>query len=175
MITKVKLLIALCATVLCGASIALAQAPTDADKHFVRDAIEGGNGEVQLGQLAQQKSASADVKEFGRKMVTDHTRLGEQMKTVAGNVGVTAPSGTSVGGKATAAKLKLLSGDSFDKAYIKTMVKAHRDDLQAFQKEASSGTSPEIRAAAKKGAGMVQHHLEMAEQIAKNHNVEVDK
>jgi putative membrane protein len=175
MITKRKLLTALCATVLCSASIAMAQAPTDADKHFVRDAIEGGNGEVQLGQLAQQKAASPDVKEFGQKMVTDHTRLGEQMKTVAGNIGMTVPSGTSVGGKATAAELKLLSGDSFDKAYIKAMVKGHRDDLQAFQKEATTGFSPEVRNAAKKGAGVVQHHLEMAEQIAKNHNVDIDK
>ena len=175
MLMKLRLLTALCATALSGAPTALAQAPTDTDKHFVRDAIEGGNGEVELGHLAQQKGTSADVKEFGQKMVTDHTRLGEQMKAVAGNTGVTVPSGTSVSGKATEAELKLLSGDSFDKAYIKAMVKAHREDLQAFQKEAATGTSPEVRNAAKKGAIVVQHHLDMAEQIAKNHNVDVDK
>ena len=175
MIMKLRMLTALCATALCGASVARAQAPTDTDKHFVRDAIEGGNGEVELGHLAQQKAGSADVKEFGQKMVTDHTRLGEQMKTVAASIGVTAPSGTSVGGMATMAELKLLSGDSFDKAYIKAMVKAHREDLQAFQNEASSGTSPAVRDAARKGAAVVQHHLTMAEQLAKSHNVEVDK
>ena len=114
------------------------------------------------------------MKEFGQKMVTDHTRLGEQMKTVAASIGVTAPSGTSVGGMATMAELKLLSGDSFDKAYIKAMVKAHREDLQAFQNEASSGTSPAVRDAARKGAAVVQHHLTMAEQLAKSHNVGVE-
>ena len=54
---KLRMLTALCATALCGAPVALAQAPTDTDKHFVRDAIEGGNGEVQLGQ--QRSSAQA--------------------------------------------------------------------------------------------------------------------
>lgn len=175
MVIKLKRLTALCATVLCGASIALGQAPSDTDKHFVRDAIEDGNGEVQLGQLAQQKAGSADIKEFGQKMVTDHTKLGDQMKAVAEQIGVTVPSGTSVGGKATAAELKMLSGDSFDKAYIKAMVKNHRDDLQAFEKEATTGTSPAVRDAAKKGGMVVKHHLEMAEQIAKSHNVDVGK
>jgi putative membrane protein len=53
------------------------------------------------------------------------------------------------------------------------MVNDHREDLQAFRKEASTGASPEVRDAARKGAVIVQHHLEMAEQIAKNHNVDI--
>src|SRR5260370_26469907 len=49
------------------------------DQSFVRKALEGGAAEVQLGQLVQQKSQSDDVKQFGQKMVEDHTQLGDQL------------------------------------------------------------------------------------------------
>jgi len=170
----VKLQTVFCAAAICAGSLVMAQSPSEADKHFVRDAIEGGNGEVQLGQLAQKKSSSEDIRKFGQHMVNDHTKLGEEMRSVAGKVGVEGPSGTSVGAKATAAKLDLLTGDTFDKAYIKAMVKDHRDDLKSFEKEATSGANSEIKAAAKKGAETVRHHLEMAEQIAKSHKVDIN-
>src|SRR5260370_8749388 len=62
------------------------------DQSFVRKALEGGSAEVQLGQLAQQKSQSDDVKQFGQKMVQDHTQLCDQlMKPLAKHLRVTNP------------------------------------------------------------------------------------
>ena len=65
------------------------------DKAFVRKALEGGMAEVQMGQIAAEKGSSDDVKQFGQKMVTDHTQLGDQMKQVAQQIGVTPPAGLS--------------------------------------------------------------------------------
>ena len=67
-----------------------AQSATDAsmsDKHFVSEALKGGMAEIQMGRLAQEKGSSRDVKNFGRKMVQDHTKLGDQMKQVASQLG----------------------------------------------------------------------------------------
>src|ERR1700691_3689939 len=61
------------------------------DKMFLHKASEGGMAEVQLGQLAAQKSSSAEVKQCGQQMVEDHTRLNEQMKPIADTLGVDAP------------------------------------------------------------------------------------
>lgn len=58
------------------------------DKAFVKKALEGGMAEVQLGQLATEKGSSDDVKQFGQTMVTDHTKLGDQMKVVAQQMSV---------------------------------------------------------------------------------------
>src|SRR5579862_4252565 len=44
------------------------------DQEFVSKALQGGDTEVQLGQLAQQKSQSEDVKQFAHKMVQDHSQ-----------------------------------------------------------------------------------------------------
>ena len=122
-------------------AVSMAQTATSDDKACVKDAIEGGNAEVELGQLAEQRAVNDDVKAFGKKMVDDHTQLGEQMKTVAGQIGVTPPKMIPPMDKALEVKLKMLSGDDFDQAYIKAMVKDHEQDLAAFKKE----TAQEVR------------------------------
>lgn len=153
------------------ASASSSSSATDTDKKFVTEALKGGMAEVSLGQLAAQKGASEDVKAFGQKMVTDHSRLGDRMKVVAGDIGVSAPDMTTLGDTAEKAKLEVLSGKAFDDAYINAMVKAHEDDLKAFQQEEADGTSPEVKHAAREGAAMIQSHLDMIRKIAAAHNV----
>jgi len=58
------------------------------DKAFLRKAAEGGMAQVQLGQLAQQKASSQDVRQFGEKMVQEHSQLNDQLKPIAEQQGV---------------------------------------------------------------------------------------
>jgi len=169
-------LVALCASVMLSAAVARTQATaSDDDKKFVEAALKGGMAEVDLGQLAVKKGNSEDVKQFGQRMVDDHTKLGDQMKAVASEVGVTPPSMTTPSDIALKAKLELLSGDSFDKAYISAMVKDHEEDLKDFRKEAATATSPEVKKAAREGETVVSHHLMMIRKIAQTHNVTASK
>jgi putative membrane protein len=142
-----------------------------ADQAFVRKALEGGAAEVQLGKLAQQKSQSDDVKQFGQKMVEDHTQLGEQMKPVAQQLGVKEPKGPSKKDKELVAKLEGLSGQQFDEAYIQAMVKDHKQDLKEFKQAAQSTQNPNVKQVAQQGVGVISQHLQMIQQIAQNHNV----
>ena len=57
------------------------------DKAFLHKAAAGGMAEIQLGQLAEQKGNSPEVKQFGQKMVEDHSRLNDQMKPLAEQLG----------------------------------------------------------------------------------------
>src|ERR1700689_3005914 len=113
--------------------------PSAVDSLFVKKALQGGIAEVQLGQLTLQKSNNDQVKQFAQKMIDDHTKLGEQMKPVAQQLGVSDPNGVSKKDKTTMAKLQALSGPAYDEAYIRDMVKDHKQDLSDFQTEASSG------------------------------------
>lgn len=161
------------AVLVCG-QLGFSQNTTSAsssDKKFVRSALEGGNAEVKLGQLAAQKGSSDDVKQFGQKMVDDHTKLGDQMKQIAEQQGINVPDGVPAKDKALEAKLNSLSGDAFDKAYIKAMVQDHKKDLSEFKKEASSGNDTSIKDAASQGAQVISEHLQMAQQMAQKHNV----
>src|SRR5947209_10188655 len=99
------------------------------DKTFIKKAAEGGLAEVQLGQLAAEKASSPDVKQFGQRMVDDHTKANDQLKQVASQKGVTIPDKLSAKDEATKARLEKLSGESFDHAYMKDMVTDHTKDV----------------------------------------------
>ncbi len=124
-----------------------------------------------MGQLAEEKAESNDVKNFGRKMVEDHNKLGDQMKQVASQIGVTAPTSPTMLDQVEIKKLSGLSGNDFDQEYIKVMVKDHEQDLKDFKKEADSGNSPTVKDAASQGADVISEHLSMIQQIAQSHNV----
>lgn len=141
------------------------------DKEFVKKAAEGGMAEVQLGKLAEQKSDSPDVKSFAQKMVNDHLQLNDQMQPIAQQMGVSSPKEISKKDKKEIAKLENLSGQQFDEAYIKYMVKDHKKDLSEFQNEASRTQNTQLKMAAEHGAQVIQGHLQHIEQIAKDHNV----
>lgn len=141
------------------------------DHAFVRKAEEGGMAEVELGQLAQQKSNSQDVKQFGAKMVEDHTQLSNQMKPIAQQMGVKSPDGLSKSDQKLLTKLQGLSGTEFDQAYIKAMVKDHKKDLSEFQDAAQRTQNPQLKNVAEQGARVIDQHLKDIKEIAKSHGV----
>jgi len=141
------------------------------DKAFVRKAMEGGMAEVELGRLASEKASSDDVKQFGQKMVDDHTRLNEQMKPVAAQLGVAAPTKLSKKDEEEKARLESLSGKQFDDAYIRAMLKDHKQDASEFKTEAQNAQNPAVQQAAQQGSQVIDQHLQMIEQIAQSHNV----
>jgi putative membrane protein len=152
---------------------AVSSDPTNgmADKIFVKDAMQGGAAEVQLGKLAVEKSQSDDVKQFAQKMVDDHTKLNEQMMPIAAQLGVKQPDGPSKKDKELMAKLQGLSGQQFDDAYIKAMLKDHKKDNSDFMLEAQNGQNPDVKQAAQQGDQVIQQHLQMIQQIAQAHNI----
>jgi putative membrane protein len=91
----------------------LAKDPTG--KAFITKAIQGNLAEVQMGQLAQEKSQNNDVKAFGQQLVTDHNDANSKATAVANDLGVTAPQEPSKKQKADYDKLSKVSGDAFDK------------------------------------------------------------
>jgi putative membrane protein len=145
--------------------------PSPVDRMFVSKAMQGSMAEVQLGQLTLQKSSNPQVKEFAQRMIDDHSKLNDQMKPVAQQLGVTVPNEVSKGDRKIIAKLQALSGPAYDQAYIKDMVKDHKQDLNEFQMEASSGQDQTVRDAANQGSKVIAQHLQMAQQLAKDQNV----
>jgi len=144
------------------------------DQAFVSKAMEGNDTEIQLAQLAQQKSQSADVKQYAQKMAADHTQMNDKWFTpVAKQLGVSQPKGPSKKEKKEIAKLQGLSGDEFDKEYIGTMLKDHQQDLKDFKQESESAQDPTLKQVATQGASVITQHLQLAEQVAKNHHIDV--
>ena len=136
-----------------------------ADKAFVMKAAQGGMTEVQLGQLAADKGTSQDVKDFGSKMVVDHGKANDELKSIASSKGITVPDKLDAKHQAMVDKMNKLSGAAFDKAYVAEMVKGHKETDALFTKEASSGQDADIKAFAPKTDETVKMHLSMIEGI----------
>ncbi len=155
-------------TFVLGATLASAQNTANRmgspDNTWINKAAQGGMAEVELGQLAQSKASSNAVKQFGQRMVDDHTKANDELKRIAADKGITLPSGLDAKSQATKDRLSKLSGKEFDHAYMEDMVKDHREDIAEFKKEASSGKDPEVKAFASKTLPTLEEHLKLAEQ-----------
>jgi len=123
------------------------------DKTFMKKAAKGGMMEVAMGKLAEEKGQSEDVKSFGKRMVTDHGKANDELKSIAAKKGVQLP-GKEHTGKWTS-----------DKAYMNAMVKDHEKDLAEFKEEASSGSDPDVKKFADNTAKVIQEHLDLAKEI----------
>ena len=134
-----------------------------ADRKFIETAAEGGMAEVQLGQLAAQKGQSDQVKQFGQKMVDDHTKANDQLKQIASTKGVTLPTDLKSADKREMDRLSKLSGAEFDREYMKHMVSDHKKDVSDFQKEAKSGKDAEVKSFASQTVPVLQQHLQLAQ------------
>jgi putative membrane protein len=145
------------------AAAALADSP---DSSFLKSAAQGGMSEVELGQLAQQKASNPAVKEFGAMMIKDHTAANEKLKALAASEQVSLPEGPSLMQKASKTRLNMLSGDSFDKSYVKDMIADHKDDIEEFQKEVSEGKDPQAKAFASATLPTLQAHLQRIQAVA---------
>jgi putative membrane protein len=135
------------------------------DAEFAKAAAEGGMVEVKLGQLAQEKGSSDKVKDFGKRMVDDHTLAGEQLKTVASQENIALPSELNKHDQAMYNKLSALSGDAFDRAYAKDMVNDHRKDIDDFKQEAGNGKNQAIKSFASQTLPTLQDHLKQAKEM----------
>lgn len=135
------------------------------DQKFVKEVLEDGMAEVQLGKLAQQRASSDAVKQFGERMATDHAKAGDELKQLASQKGIEVPTALDRGHQRLYDHLSKLSGADFDRAYMKEMVKDHDKDVKAFQKEANSGSDPDIKAWASKTLSTLQDHQQQAKQV----------
>jgi putative membrane protein len=137
-----------------------------ADKAFVMKAAQGGMAEVELGRLAADKASSPDVKQFGQRMVDDHGKANDELKSLASGKNITLPTELDAKHKATEQRLSKLSGAAFDKAYMADMVADHNTDVAEFAREAKTAHDADLKSWAAKTLPTLQEHQRMAKDVA---------
>ena len=137
------------------------------DRKFIESTAKDGLAEVELGQLAQQKAQDSQVKEFASRMVQDHGKANDELKTLASSKGVQLPTETDRSHKHKAESLNKKSGAKFDHEYMEEMVKDHKKDVKEFEKQAKNAKDADVRNFASKTLPTLQEHLKMAEAAEK--------
>lgn len=146
------------------------QASTASAQHFLSKATQANLAEVELGKLAAERGESAEVKQFGQKMVDDHGKANKEVESLASQKGVTLPTYVDAAHKAAKARLEKLSGQAFDRAFAAQMVKDHRAAVALFQTQARTGKDPDVKAFAEKMVPDLQGHLKMAMDLDRQGN-----
>jgi len=159
-----KMKLALLAGSICISSAVLA-GPSTTDVDFVTKATQAGMAEVAAGKVAEANAQNASVKAFGKRMIADHSKAGDELKKVAEKSGITAPTSPSSEQQQTGKRLEGLKGAEFDKAYADQMVKDHEDAVTLFMNEESSGSNADLKSFAKKTLPTLQEHLKMAKAL----------
>jgi putative membrane protein len=157
----------LVAVVFAFASVAHADL-SNKDKKFVENAAAGGIMEVNLGKLATEKASNQEVKDFGQKMVDDHTKANQELMDFAKSKGVDLKDGEEKGTKEaqkSSAKLAKHSGADFDHEYMEDMVSDHEKDVKEFEKASKNADDVDLKAWAAKTLPTLQMHLQMAKDI----------
>ena len=153
---------------------------SSAEQSFLKDQIKDSQKEIRLGRLAQQNASSPAVKEFGTMVVRDHTQMENQLRDFAERNGVdlrdirndneraTGTSGNadnpdnSYGDDSGLAKK---TGPDFDKDFIDTMVKDHKDAVDAFTKRSEDKDNLQVAQFASQALPKLEEHLQHAQRL----------
>jgi putative membrane protein len=134
------------------------------DMQFMVEADKGNLGEIEMGNYAITHGSSARVKDFGKRLVQDHSQANQRLMKIASKYGVKLPRTTDAEHQKAMKRIFALSGQKFDQAWTGYMVEDHRNDLKAYQAEAKSTSNADLKAYATDGAKIISAHLKMAEQ-----------
>jgi putative membrane protein len=141
-------------------------ADSNPDASFFKNAAEAGMAEVNDATLAEQKGTSQSVKDFAAMMVQDHTAANQKLMSLAASKNIKLPASPSIMQSAEHKKLDVLSGDTFDKSYIKGQIKAHREAVALLKNEIATGQDADVKDFAMSNLPTFRAHLKKINQIA---------
>lgn len=131
------------------------------DRDYLIKTQQGALFEIMGGKLAQKNASSPIVKQYAKRLQTDHTNEDHAVSKVAGSLKVklpTRPDNTEIKELQTISKYK---GHRFDTAYLRLEIGDHRDDIQADHKEQAESKNPQTKAFATRWAAMYRTHLKL--------------
>jgi putative membrane protein len=135
------------------------------DAEFVTDVQDINLAETNLGQLAESRATSKDVKELGRMMQAAHKKAYDELASLAAKKNISVPSAMSETAKKDYDNLNDKAGKDFDKEYCDMMVKGHKDAIDKFEKATKDAADPDIQAWAANTLPELRKHLDHAMNV----------
>jgi putative membrane protein len=133
---------------------------------FLQKAAKDGRLEIDLARLAVSKTSSAAVKSYAEMLIADHQKAGDDVASIAAAKNVALSKDLPGAPNATRARLEVLSGAAFDRAYAAAMVDGHKKAVAEFEK-ALNLNDRDVKTFAQDTLPTLKHHLEEAQKLAK--------
>ena len=133
---------------------------------FIKTAALSDWFEIQSGRLAIEKAQGAEVKDFARHMVEDHTKSSEKLKAAAGNVPI--PAELDEKHAALMRQLQTASGAEFDRIYLGMQKNAHAEAVSLFEQYSKAGDDAKLKQFAQETLPVIKRHWERVQRLAKS-------
>jgi putative membrane protein len=147
-----------------GKAMAAAAVKTET---FIGSAVASTHYEIEAAQLALRRSARADVKEFAQRMIDDHSKIGNELRTLLASTGKPTPPSDDVD-RLHRVLLEDLHGvpdADFDKRYIAQQKLAHSEAITLFKTYMKHGDDAQLQGLCGRGLPIIEGHARMVEQL----------
>jgi putative membrane protein len=135
---------------------------------FITEAAKGNLGEVVMGTRAQNITENQEIRQYGLKLVEDHSAANQQLKPIAEANAIPWPEQPTEEHQKLEQELSKLSGEEFDKKFMEEMVKDHEKDVEKYEKMAEKVEDEQLKEYVQATLPVLKEHLEMARKIEKS-------
>ncbi|HEY5824086.1 MAG TPA: DUF4142 domain-containing protein [Cyclobacteriaceae bacterium] len=116
------------------------------DAEFVAHTVACNFGDIQLSQLAQQKTNNAQVKEVAKNIEENHSKLLNDLQKLAGDKAISVPTEAEDAKKRKIEDLtKETNIKDFNKEWCKEMVSSHEKTIKDFEDRWEKTEDPELK------------------------------
>ncbi|RAU84125.1 DUF4142 domain-containing protein [Pontibacter arcticus] len=137
---------------------------------FMTRAASSSMLEIEAGKLAQEKGMSQQVKDYGKKMVADHTKASTDMKALAAKKSVVLPDSMSNEHMEKLNDLREKTGAEFDESYADLMVSSHEEAVSLFEDASNNQEDAEVKTFATTTLPVLRQHLDHAKKLDESMN-----
>ncbi len=158
-----------CAALAALATVAArADAPnkTITDQEFIQKASAAGLAEVNMAKMALQNATTPAVKEFAQRMLNDHTKANRELNRIADANRMTPAANMDAAHQEMSREMSAMTGENFDRRYVRGQVKDHDAAVALFQAEAKNGKNPQLKEFAAQTLPTLREHQEMVRKLA---------
>lgn len=135
------------------------------DEIFVKKAGSGGLAEVELGKIGQMKGTNPEVKTFSERLVTDHGKANDGLKTAAREAGLEVPAKPDAEAQKHIDMFRDYKGENFDRDFVKHMIEDHEKDVALFTRASRECKNAKLKEFATKTLPTIKEHLDIARKL----------
>jgi predicted outer membrane protein len=136
---------------------------SEADRDFVIKVRLAGLWEIPAGEMAQEKSDNARIKQIGRDIADQHGALDELTRNAAKKLDIALPNKPNQDQQGWLAEMRAADGTDFDGIYIDRLRAAHGKIFPAIATIRTSTRNDTVRKLAQQANQFVATHLTLLE------------
>ncbi len=133
------------------------------DADFIVEAVAGSKAEIQMAQVALDRSSNAEAKTLANMIVQDHTALLNNLTGYANKNGIAVPTEESADAKDNIVKLREADAKDFDKKWCEMLQDKHENSIDKFEKRADKTEDMELANLINNAVPILKTHLSTLE------------